>query len=283
MARARDGDADAYGLLYGRYAGAARRFARSLVTEADADDVVSEAFASVLSALTRGGGPVGSFAPYLMVSVRHECYRVNRRYLREQGDPEIEHTAEASDQRDAYSALEDSVVVRAAFDSLSQPFRRVLWHTVVDHTPPRELAARSGTNPHAVAVAAQRARRALGSAYLNQHLSPVAPDGLDVGCREGAPAHRRVRSWDDRVSPPPARCRASPDLRRLRRRRAIAGPDEPASAPGSAVGGRYGVDGHQGAGRLVADPIDRADRHFRHGRRQRAAPSPSRRPPHRGE
>ena len=71
LARVLDGDPAAYGFLYERYAIAARLFARSLVSEADADDVVADAFASVLGIAARQRTR-RSFAPYLMVSVRHE-------------------------------------------------------------------------------------------------------------------------------------------------------------------------------------------------------------------
>ncbi|MGH3335729.1 MAG: RNA polymerase sigma factor, partial [Nocardioides sp.] len=47
----RGGDVDAYGELFGRHVAAARRLARQLVPPADAEDLVSEAFAKVLSLL----------------------------------------------------------------------------------------------------------------------------------------------------------------------------------------------------------------------------------------
>jgi DNA-directed RNA polymerase specialized sigma24 family protein len=72
VARVRRGDTRSYGVLYQRHAERARRLARSIVNNrSDADDVVAEAFASVLSALEGGKGPVDSFAPYLMSSVRN--------------------------------------------------------------------------------------------------------------------------------------------------------------------------------------------------------------------
>ena len=54
----REGDTSAYGVLYERHAAAARTVARQYVrSTADADDVVSDAFARTLSVLQGGGGP----------------------------------------------------------------------------------------------------------------------------------------------------------------------------------------------------------------------------------
>jgi RNA polymerase sigma factor (sigma-70 family) len=66
----RGGDADAYGELFERHVVAARRLARQLVPPADAEDLVSEAFAKVLSLLQRGSGPDVAFRAYLLTAIR---------------------------------------------------------------------------------------------------------------------------------------------------------------------------------------------------------------------
>ena len=66
----RGGDVAAYGDLFERHVGAARRLARQLVSPSDADDLVSAAFAKVLAVLQRGGGPDVAFRAYLLTSVR---------------------------------------------------------------------------------------------------------------------------------------------------------------------------------------------------------------------
>ena len=97
--QARSGERDAYALLYERHAAIAGRVARSLLSNpSEVDDVVSEVFASVLSALERGNGPVGTFLPYLLSSVRNECYRVNRRTRREPANGTIEEKASDADR-----------------------------------------------------------------------------------------------------------------------------------------------------------------------------------------
>src|SRR4051795_11075873 len=66
----RGGDVDAYGELFSRHVGAARRLGRQLVPGPDVDDLVSEAFAKVLGLLQRGGGPDLAFRAYLLTAVR---------------------------------------------------------------------------------------------------------------------------------------------------------------------------------------------------------------------
>ena len=78
----RAGDSDAYGELYRRHYPAARAAALALThNRADADDVISEAFARVLRASRSGGGPDVSFRPYLVAAIRNVFYdrvRCNR-------------------------------------------------------------------------------------------------------------------------------------------------------------------------------------------------------------
>lgn len=188
--RVRHGDRTAYGVLYERHAPGARRFARSLgANDADADDVVAEVFAAVLSALERGKGPAGSFAPYLMSSIRHECYRTSRRGARESTDRFGPVDAdETRVQHDPYDGLDEAAVVRVAFESLPDHLREVLWRTEVDELSPTELADGDGGSPHAVAMMALRARRALGSAYLNQHLVAERQQReISSECRDARP------------------------------------------------------------------------------------------------
>ena len=84
----RGGDRSAYVVLYERHVEAARRLARSLLrNQADADDVVSEVFASVLAVIQRDKGPRDGFAAYVMASVRNECYRARRRRQRHRRYP----------------------------------------------------------------------------------------------------------------------------------------------------------------------------------------------------
>ena len=59
----RGGDTTAYGELFTRHVEAARRLARQLTSATDVEDLVSEAFAKVLTIVRRGGGPTSPSAP----------------------------------------------------------------------------------------------------------------------------------------------------------------------------------------------------------------------------
>jgi RNA polymerase sigma factor (sigma-70 family) len=189
LARVRHGDAGAYGILYQRHVERARRLACSIVNNrSDADDVVAEAFASVLSALEGGKGPIDSFVPYLMSSVRNESYRANRRLARRRtvlagGEhDEYEYTA----PRDPFKSVDEATIVRAAFTSLAPRLREVLWQTEVEELSHRDIAKRTGSSPRAVAMLALRARQALGGAYLHAHLE-LRNGQISPACREIRP------------------------------------------------------------------------------------------------
>ena len=66
----RGGDTAAYGELFSRHVEAARRLARQLTSAGDVEDLVSEAFAKVLTIVQRGGGPDLAFRAYLLTAVR---------------------------------------------------------------------------------------------------------------------------------------------------------------------------------------------------------------------
>src|SRR6476469_7012307 len=67
----RSGDTSAFGPLYDRHVGAARALARQLTRDPnEADDLVSEAFAKVLSVVQAGGGPDVAFRAYLLTALR---------------------------------------------------------------------------------------------------------------------------------------------------------------------------------------------------------------------
>ena len=180
LSAVRRGDRDAYVQLYERHVGAARALARGMLRDpADADDVVSEVFASVFAVIKRGKGPRDEFRAYLMASVRNECYRTGRR--RGRNSP-IEIDADAvvtSGQRavevDPFAQRDEVAVLQQAFQSLPPTFREVLWHTEVEGRTHEEIAAATGSTAQAVAAQAMRARRALGGAYLQRHVPNGAP------------------------------------------------------------------------------------------------------------
>jgi hypothetical protein len=73
--------------------------------------------------------------------------------------------------------------IRAAYDSLPERWRTVLWQVEVERRKPQELAEALGLSPNGVSALAYRARAALREAYLKQHISPVS-SGARRSCRE---------------------------------------------------------------------------------------------------
>ncbi|GAA3738536.1 sigma-70 family RNA polymerase sigma factor [Salinactinospora qingdaonensis] len=171
----RDGDSGAYAALYRRHAEAARGLARQLVRSAEVDDVVSEAFARVLSVLRRGSGPTVAFRPYLLTSLRHivyDRYRTDSRQIAtddmatfDEGEPFVDP---------ALAGLERSLIARA-YLSLPEHWRSVLWHTEIEGAKPADVAPLLNLTPNSVSALAYRAREGLRRAYLQMHLAGEVP------------------------------------------------------------------------------------------------------------
>lgn len=204
IAATRAGDADAFAVLYERHVDAARACARRLTrSRAEADDLVAEGFARVLSALRRGKGPDLAFRPYLLTAVR------NVRYDRSRRDSRVEFTDEPPESVNATLLAadyerEDRAMVAQAYASLPERWQMVLWHTDVEGRPPAEIAPLLGISANSVAALAYRAREGLRQAYLAVHvnrggadacrgtvdkLSAFVRDGLSARDRRGVEEH----------------------------------------------------------------------------------------------
>src|SRR4051812_32088710 len=174
----RGGDIDAYGELFARHVDAARRLARQLGGQADADDLVSDAFTKVLTVLQRGGGPDLAFRAYLLTAVRRlhvDKIRAGSR-LRPVDDltpfdPGLPF------QDTAVEGFENATAARA-FASLPERWQMVLWHTEVEQQKPADIAPLLGMSANSVSALAYRAREGLRQAFLSQH----ATDPDDVDC-----------------------------------------------------------------------------------------------------
>jgi RNA polymerase sigma factor (sigma-70 family) len=164
--------AAAFGILYERHAGAARRLARQFSqAPADVDDVVAETFARVLATIRRGAGPAKAFRPYLLTAVRH----VALDHLRDKRSQLPTDYADLPDPGEpctdpAEASLERSLVTRA-FAALPERWSAVLWHIEVEQARPAEVALLLGISPKSVAALRTRAREGLRQAYLQMHLS----------------------------------------------------------------------------------------------------------------
>ena len=180
----REGDAGAFGRLYERHAGAALVVARQYSdSAADAEDVVSDAFANVHRALRGGGGPESAFRAYLFTVVRRVAtvHRTAGRRTQPTDDVAVLETASTpveTAEEPTLAGFERSVVARA-FRSLPERWREVLWHSEVEGLTPAQIAPIIGLTANSTAALAYRAREGLRQAYLQQHLQ----DPLDDGCR----------------------------------------------------------------------------------------------------
>lgn len=166
---ARGGDRHAFGVLWGRHSDAGRRVARSITQAFDADDLVSEAYLKIFTAVTGGGGPTGPFRPYLFVTIRNLAVTWARR-RREGTLDEAEEIPDPRATDSAVLAALDSGLTLQAFRSLPDRWQEVLWFTEVDALNPAELVERMGMSANSVAALAYRAREGLRQAWIQAHI-----------------------------------------------------------------------------------------------------------------
>jgi RNA polymerase sigma factor (sigma-70 family) len=172
----RGGDLSAYGELFERHAEAARRLARQLVSTGDADDLVSDAFAKVLTVLQRGGGPDLAFRAYLLTAVRRlhvDKIRANKRLTT---TDEMEKFDPGVPFRDTAVEGFENAAAAKAFASLPERWQLVLWHLEVEGQKPADIAPLLGMSPNSVSALAYRAREGLRQAFLTQHAQEAEED-----------------------------------------------------------------------------------------------------------
>ncbi|HUP70157.1 MAG TPA: sigma-70 family RNA polymerase sigma factor [Acidimicrobiales bacterium] len=172
--RAGAGDIPAFEELYRRHSQAAWRVAQAVTGNPhDAADAVSDAFTRVFQALPNRLQNGENFRPYLLASVRNASIDVLRRAGRTTpSDKEdvLDTPAIGREPSDLLLADVDSDMVAAAFRTLPERWRTVLWLTEVENMPPREVAVLLGVSANGVAQLAVRARAGLRERFLQAHL-----------------------------------------------------------------------------------------------------------------
>ncbi|GLZ35671.1 hypothetical protein Lesp02_78580 [Lentzea sp. NBRC 105346] len=173
----RGGTIDAYGQLYERHVAAAYNLARQLSrSSAEADDLVSEAFAKVLDTLRAGRGPDSAFRAYLLTALRHTAYDKTRRDRKVELSEDVSDVAPPVQFSDtAVAGLERSLAARA-FARLPERWQMVLWHTEIEGQSPAEVAPLLGLTANGVSALAYRAREGLRQQYLQMHLTEVTAE-----------------------------------------------------------------------------------------------------------
>ena len=186
-ARAADGDTAAFEVLYRRHANAAWRVAQAVAGNADdAADAVSEAFTRLLHAMAEGRVAAGApFRPYLLVTTRNAAIDILRRRNRIQpidGDIDLRELPAASPAGPSDRLVQsvDAALVGAAFRSLPERWRSVLWLTEVEGMPVREVGEHLGLTANGAAQLAHRARNGLRERFLQAHLRA----SQDEGCQD---------------------------------------------------------------------------------------------------
>ena len=178
------GDSQAFDELYRRHADAAWRVAYSVTgNREDAADAVAEAFTRMLSALNAGRlADLDRFRPYLLATTRNAAIDVLRRTGRvHPTDTELADPGAPLSLGPSERLLEglDTALVAAAFRSLPERWRSVLWLTEVEGMAPAEAAGLLGLSANGAAQLAVRARAGLRQRFLQAHLR----GDVDSECR----------------------------------------------------------------------------------------------------
>ncbi len=174
----RQGDLAAFSELYRSHLTVAGYVARAeMDNSSDAEDVVAEAFASVLEALLAGKGPRESFQAYLTTTVRRMAHRRNIRSRRTAtlGYGSV-MDALVLDENSTIKAFEATILMRA-FRSLPVRWQAVLWCVEVEGLKPAATGRVMELSPNGVSSLLIRAREGLRQAYLQEHVgrTPDSP------------------------------------------------------------------------------------------------------------
>ncbi|MET4620111.1 RNA polymerase sigma factor (sigma-70 family) [Arthrobacter sp. 2762] len=177
LASVRGGDSGSYEELFRRHQGIATYVA---LTESDnptdADDVVSEAFASILKSLLEGRGPVDSFRAYLLTTVRRMSHRRNLQSRRAAATVNgVESQVMVVNDDPVLKDFENTILM-LAFRSLPSRWQTVLWQVDVEGMKPAAAARAMELTPNAVSSLLIRAREGLRQAYLQEHVQESATD-----------------------------------------------------------------------------------------------------------
>lgn len=173
IAAVRGGDIGDFALLWRRHVESARRAARAISPSSDPDDLVSEAFASILRVTKAGGGPSDAFRPYLLATLRNTAAR----WARNGNALSIDTLSErdlSPEGGDAFERIAERSSIAAVFGTLSARHRTLLWYLEVEGMKPRELAPLMGMTSNAVSALAARARDSFRRAWLEAHIHDPA-------------------------------------------------------------------------------------------------------------
>ncbi|RDV46023.1 sigma-70 family RNA polymerase sigma factor [Leifsonia sp. ku-ls] len=161
--RVRAGDLSAFGTLWARYEGWALHVARRTTSRFDADDIVQEASAKILTSLRNGKGPVEGFAHYLRTAIRNVAATWGAREARTTLVP-LPEDGSAGSYRFEVNDLGD---LERPFRSLPERWQQVLVLTVLQQLPVATVSRLMGVTPAGATALAARARAGLRAALVS--------------------------------------------------------------------------------------------------------------------
>lgn len=170
--RCREGDVEAADILFRRYHHTAVKMAARESRSFDPEELASEALIRVWIAMRGGGGPEHAFPPYLKATIRNLAATWSAQN-REQPveDEQLDAALSRANSDPGFeTALSEHQVMMAAFDSLPERWRSVLWMTEVEGLKAADVAERLGLTPNTAAALSKRARAALSRAWLQAHV-----------------------------------------------------------------------------------------------------------------
>ncbi len=172
ICRTRDGDSEAYGVLFARHRTAgtllAFRYARG---QQAAEDLVADAFTRVLASLKRGNGPTTDFRNYLFTTIRRTAITGYAKT-----DPEIDIADFGSLEHSAQfpatppPRIFGDGVIGDAFLSLPPRWQQALWYIEVEGLPVGDAAKLLGLTANSTSALVYRAREGLRTAYLENYV-----------------------------------------------------------------------------------------------------------------
>jgi RNA polymerase sigma factor (sigma-70 family) len=172
----REGEKEAYGVLFRRHHPLALRVAQRITTNPDAAaDAAAEAFAAIYAAIRAGSGPAGVFVPYLRAVVTREVRKHASRTARERLTDRDSLLGRPVEDPIRVEGESGRVAARAAFELLPQRWQEVLWFLDVQEMHPRDIAPVMGLSPNAVAALHRRAVTGLKLAFIRHHSGMNTP------------------------------------------------------------------------------------------------------------
>jgi RNA polymerase sigma-70 factor (ECF subfamily) len=176
VARAKEGNEEAFRFLYLRYSNNVYGYVRSIVRDDyEAEDITQHVFTKLMTAIvkyTDCGLPFFAWLLRLSRNVAIDHLRSNRT------TPCEEPGAFGGESTEEYSHTDDALTVRDAMATLPEDQRQVVFMRHVMGLSPLEIAGRLGRSEGSIHGLHHRGRRALQQELSRQQLAPATQPRL---------------------------------------------------------------------------------------------------------